>query len=145
MNNKKILFIEDNSAHAKLMEIALSKHCKNCEVVHITDGQEAVDWLERTKDESIENLPRLVLLDLNIPTINGIEVLKKIKKDNILKLLPVVILTTSNSNTDIKMCYEENANSYLVKPIIYDEYSKLMEIVKIYWMDSSKPINIEYI
>lgn len=145
MTNKKILFIEDDCAHAKLMYISFTKHCSECEIIHLKDGQEAIDWLENAKLGNPEDLPRLILLDLNIPILNGIEVLKKIKKDELLKLLPVVILTTSNSNTDIKTCYEENANSYLVKPIIYNEYSTMMKKIKEYWMDESMPINPEYI
>lgn len=144
MDNKKILFIEDNQAHAKLMTIAFKKYCQGCNIVHVKDGKEAIDWLNDIKMKNLKELPRLIILDLNIPMINGIEVLKKIKNDKILKLLPVVVLTTSNSNTDIRICYEENANSYLVKPIIYSEYSKLMKTIKEYWMDSNMPINTEY-
>jgi len=145
INNKKILFIEDDLAHAKLMPIALKKHCKDCEIIHIKDGKSAIEWLNERKEGDLGEMPRLVLLDLNIPIMNGIEVLKKIKSDKLLKLLPVVILTTSNSNADIKTCYEENANSYLVKPIIYNEYSNLMGKIKDYWLDASMPIDIEYV
>ena len=144
-NNRKILFIEDDPAHAKLMLISFAKHCSECEIIHITDGQKAIDWLKKIKNKDLNDLPRLILLDLNIPTLNGIEVLKKIKNDDILKFLPVVILTTSNSNSDIKSCYERYANSYLVKPIIYSEYSLMMQKIKEYWMDSSMPINVDFL
>lgn len=144
-NNRKILFIEDDPAHAKLMSISFAKHCSECEIIHITDGKEAIEWLIKIKEGDWNELPRLILLDLNIPTINGIEVLKKIKNDNILRFLPVVILTTSNSNADIKSCYEGHANSYLVKPIIYNEYSSMMKKIKEYWMDSSMPTNVDYL
>lgn len=145
MNSKRILLIEDDDAHAKLMTIAFNKHCNNCEIIHIKDGLEAVSWLEKAILGDWNNLPRLILLDLNIPGINGLEVLKKIKKDKILRLLPVVILTTSSSNNDIKTCYEEKANSYLIKPIVFNEYSVLMGKIKEYWLDSSMAVNAEYI
>lgn len=145
MDNKRILFIEDNDSHAKLMKIAFKKTCSGCEIVHVKDGRQALSWLEETKANDLKDLPRLILLDLNIPLINGVEVLKVIKNDDILKLLPVVILTTSNSNTDISNCYRENANSYLVKPIISNEYSSLMEKIKEYWINGNKPACSDYV
>jgi len=145
MDNRKILFIEDDDAHAKLMKIAFSKNCTGCEIVHVKDGKEALAWLEDVKSKDLKDLPRLILLDLNIPIINGVEVLKIIKNDDILKILSVVILTTSNSNTDIKNCYQENANSYLVKPIIYNDYAALMEKIQEYWIHGNMPASADYI
>jgi len=144
MDNRKILFIEDDDAHAKLMKIAFEKNCAGCEIVHVKDGKEALTWLENAK-ENLRELPRLILLDLNIPRVNGIEVLKVIKNDEVLKILPVVILTTSNSNTDIRNCYKENANSYLVKPIISNEYAVLMEKIREYWINGNMPASPEYV
>lgn len=144
-NSKTILLIEDNDAHARLTKIAFKAECIGFDLVHILDGQEALNWLEKTKNENLANLPKFILLDLNLPTINGIEVLKAIKQDAILSLIPIITLTTSTSNNDIKTCYENKVNSYIVKPLSYEEYVKIAEMLRDYWILTNRSVDINYL
>ena len=144
-DSKTILLIEDNDAHAKLTKLAFEAECMGFDLIHILDGKEALKWLEKTKNENIPALPKFILLDLNLPTLNGIEVLKAIKKDSILSLIPIIILTTSTSNNDIKTCYENKANSYIVKPLSYEEYIKISNMLRDYWIFMNKSVDTNYI
>ena len=143
--SKRILLVEDSEAHAKLTKIAFSSVCEDYELVHLQDGQQAIDWLSKEKDNDMGNLPRFILLDLNIPTVSGMDVLKNIKNDKILKLIPVIVLTTSSSNSDIKSSYDLSANSYIVKPLVFDDFLKLMETLRYYWIDNNKSVDTQFI
>lgn len=145
MKNNKILLVEDNDAHAKLTKLAFESECQGYSLIHIDDGQKAIDWLEEQKEEGLENMPKFILLDLNIPSLNGISVLEKIKKDEFLQLIPTIILTTSTSNNDIKACYVLNANSYIVKPLVYNDFLSMVNILKEYWIDTNTSIDVKYL
>ncbi len=145
LNNKKILLIEDNDAHAKLIKIAFKNVCSDFNVIHIKDGEEALNWLSAHAKGSLEDLPKFILLDLNIPSVNGLDVLRELKSNDILKYIPIIILTTSTSNTDIKECYSLSANSYLVKPLAYGDFVDLVETLKEYWINKNTVVNIDYI
>jgi CheY-like chemotaxis protein len=124
-----ILLVEDNLDHAELIINCLESNGLTRGIHHVIDGRIALDYLFKCVD-----LPDLVLLDLRLPKVDGLEVLKCIKSDNRLKRLPVVILTTSESEVDIIRAYDEFANSYLVKPIDYDKLEKLMGDLGVYWL-----------
>jgi CheY-like chemotaxis protein len=132
-----ILLVEDNPDHTELIKRNLVHHRILNKIQHVSDGEEALDYLfRRGQYAAPESSPRphLVLLDLRIPKIDGLEVLKEIKNSDLLKKIPVVILTSSEAKNDIKAAYQSNANSYLVKPIKFDNFKQMMDDLGFYWL-----------
>ncbi len=133
----KILLVEDEQAHADLIMIAMEQHELGNDVIHVKDGEEALNFLLRKGEYSkqgCEDMPNLILLDLRLPRVDGLEVLTRIKSDEKLKKIPVVILTTSASEKDLLKAYENNVNSYLVKPVDYKKFRKMLETLGYYWL-----------
>lgn len=131
-----ILLIEDNDAHAEIVIRSFKKHRIPNYVTHLKDGKAALDYLffeGEFEDKDVE-LPHIVLLDLRLPRIDGLEVLKRIKTDRGLSKLPVIVLTTSAAEKDAAMAYDYHANSYLVKPMDYEEFKELLDSIGHYWM-----------
>lgn len=127
-----ILLVEDNSDHAQLiMRNLKSINIPNI-VHHLDDGEDAMNYLQEISNGGKK--PHMILLDLRLPKIDGIEILKFIKSSANLKDIPVVILTTSEAERDIVEVYGYNANSYLVKPVDFIKFSELMETLGSYWM-----------
>jgi len=132
-----ILLVEDNNAHAELVKRSFEQHRVANQVQHVVDGQQALDYLFRNGDYADINKypdPHIVLLDLRLPKVDGLEVLKQIKSADQLHNLPVIILTTSSAEQDIAKAYDYNANSYVVKPMDYDKFTSLMDDLGFYWM-----------
>jgi DNA-binding response OmpR family regulator len=131
-----ILLVEDDADHAELIIRSLKEHPYSNKIVHIDDGQTALDYLKKQGKYSGEDisLPNVIVLDLRLPKIDGLEVLREIKKDKLLSKIPVVILTTSDAEMDMIQAYEFNANSYLIKPLDYGEFAKLMNVLCEYWL-----------
>ena len=131
----RVLLAEDNNAHATLVERSLEDHGFDVEIIRVRDGDEALKYLHRQGPlvEPGESLPDLVLLDLRMPKTDGLEVLRQIKSDGKLHRLPVVVLTTSASESDVDQAYELRANSYLVKPADFEQFSTLMRDLGFYW------------
>jgi two-component system, response regulator len=133
----EILLVEDNPYDAELSLRALRhNNIANC-VVHVSDGEEALDFLlakGKYKDYSSNRFPRLILLDLNLPRISGLEVLKILKSDSALKNIPVVVLTTSKEENDIIQSYNLGVNSYLVKPVSFDNFVNIIKELGFYWL-----------
>jgi len=131
-----ILLVEDNEAHAELVMRSFEHHRVSNQITHVQDGQAALDYLLNQGDyaQSAPELPHVVLLDLRLPKVDGLEVLKRIKTNNKLIKLPVVILTTSAAEKDIAEAYEYHANSYVVKPMDFEKFEKLMDDMGYYWM-----------
>ncbi len=138
----EILLIEDNLNDAELTIRALRKnHIANM-LVHLKDGVAALDFLFGTGQyagRNINNRPKLILLDLKMPKVDGIEVLAKIKAVEFTKKIPVVILTSSKEDPDIEKCYLLGANSYIVKPVEFDNFSKAVSEIGLYWMLLNQP------
>ncbi|WDI44952.1 response regulator [Bremerella sp. P1] len=135
-NISRVLLVEDNPAHAKLMMRTLSEFSQSLDVDHVSDGEAALAYLFHTgKFEHKTQLPHLVLLDLRIPKFDGLTVLGRIKQDPALKQIPVVILTTSDADSDVREATDRFANSYLVKPIEYLQFVNLMRSVGAYWTE----------
>lgn len=136
MNNQEmeILLVEDNEDDASLAIRALKKQNLANRLVHLKDGQAALDYIMKNIEQSPDNKPRVILLDLKMPKVNGIEVLEKLKADERTHSIPVVILTSSAEDPDIKRCYELGANSYIVKPVEFDNFSKTVVDLGMYWM-----------
>ncbi len=132
-----ILLVEDNLAHAELVLRSFSAHQVANQIHHVADGQAALDYLFRQGDYvDPEQSPRphVVLLDLRLPKVSGLQVLQQIKQDPDLRRIPVVILTTSAAERDLAMAYESHTNSYLVKPIDLDKFMQLMNDLGLYWL-----------
>jgi CheY-like chemotaxis protein len=139
MNGEPVLvmLVEDNLDHAELVMRTLEDHRIANKIKHFTDGQTALDYLfQRGEFAPPESSPRphVILLDLRLPRVDGLEVLKIIKEDEKLKSIPVVVLTTSEAEKDVARAYYNHANSYLVKPLGYEEFQKLMEDLGFYWL-----------
>ena len=132
-----VMLIEDNADHAELIIRTLEEHKIANRVRHFFDGQTALDYLFRRGEFSnpAEDVrPHLILLDLRLPRVDGIDVLKAIKSDESLKYIPVVILTTSDAEKDVARAYYHHANSYLVKPVGFEEFNQLMDNLGNYWL-----------
>lgn len=133
----KILLVEDNFDHAELIMRCFDDYHIANEIFHAADGEEALNYLFRKgkyEDLSSQQLPHLILLDLRLPKIDGLEVLKIIKSDEQLKKIPVVILTTSEEERDVASAYNYHVNSYLVKPMDFNNFVKLMNELGYYWL-----------
>lgn len=136
-NDVEILFAEDSSEDAMLTIRALKKSGFANKLHHVKDGAEALDFLYckgvYASRSSIQN-PKLILLDLKMPKMSGLEVLEQIKSDPNLKSIPVVILTSSKEDPDIQKCYDLGANSYIAKPVESDNFFNVIKEIGLYWM-----------
>jgi two-component system response regulator len=142
MNNKTILLVEDNPKDEALTIRALKKSGIANTVVVARDGAEALDYLFETgtrPDGTAAELPTVVLLDINLPKINGLEVVTRIRGDERTKLLPVVMLTSSNQEEDRFKCYNSGANSYIHKPVDFNEFAEAVRHVGLYWLILNEP------
>jgi two-component system, response regulator len=141
-NSIDILLIEDNVSDAELTIRELKKHHLANNLFHVKDGEEALDFIFATgkySSRNIDNPPKIVLLDIQMPKVNGIEVLQKIKSDERTKATPVVILTSSKENPDIKKCYALGANSYIVKPVNFEGFAESIKTLGFYWLLLNQP------
>ncbi len=132
-----ILLVEDDPDHAELVMHCLRHHEIPNNIYHVSDGEEALDYLfQRNKYENPVKAPRpdLVLLDLRLPRIDGMEVLEEIKRSPDLKTIPVVVLTTSEREKDVDTAYDCHVNSYLVKPAGFKNLNKLIDDAAFYWL-----------
>ena len=132
-----ILLVEDNPHEAKLTIMSLQEHDLAQNLVHVSDGAEALDFLMAKgsfADRIDKPNPKVVLLDLNMPKIGGLEVLRQMKEHQRTKDIPVVILSSSNQDKDIIAGYDFGANSYVVKPMEFDAFTKAIGDIGQYWM-----------
>ena len=138
----EILLIEDNPDDAELTIRALKKHNLANKLVWVKDGAEAMDFMFAAgayTGQSPKNHPKLILLDLRLPKVDGLEVLQKIKSDEQTKLIPVVVLTSSTEDRDIAESYKLGVNSYLSKPVSFDEFIRVVSEVGLYWLLLNRP------
>ncbi|MBC7694274.1 MAG: response regulator [Burkholderiales bacterium] len=141
-DNIEILFVEDSIDDATLTMRALRKGGLSNTIFHVKDGAEALDFMYcrgAYESRSIEIHLKLILLDLKMPKVSGMEVLEKIKSDPKYNTIPIVILTSSKEDPDIKRCYELGANSYIVKPVESDNFFQTIKDLSFYWMISNQP------
>jgi two-component system, response regulator len=133
----EILLIEDNMNDAEMTIRALKKNNIANNLFHLKDGAQALDFLFGTgqfEGRDTNRKPKLILLDLKMPKVDGIEVLSKIKCDERTKLIPVVVLTSSKEHPDVQECYRLGVNSYIVKPVEFDSFLKIVSDLGLYWM-----------
>jgi CheY-like chemotaxis protein len=139
MNTGKvdIILVEDNPDDAELSIRALSKNRIANGLVHLKDGQEALDYIFCKgiyENRNIKDIPKVILLDIKMPRVDGIEVLKRIKADPCTKMIPVVLLTSSKEEKDILESYQLGVNSYIVKPVNFDSFVKTVSDLGSYWL-----------
>lgn len=138
----EILLIEDNINDAELTIRALKKNKLANKLVHLKDGAEALDFLfgeGKFKSRNLNNLPKVILLDLKMPKIDGIQVLRELKSNERTKKIPVVVLTSSSEDPDIQECYALGVNSYVVKPVQFESFIKAVSNLGMYWMILNHP------
>ena len=139
MNNEEveILLVEDSLDDAEMTIRALRKVNLANKLVHLEDGQEALDFLfgkGRFSEREIANKPRVILLDIKMPRVDGIEVLRQIKANEATSMIPVVIMTSSGEEQDMLYSYKLRANSYVVKPVHFENFSKAVSELGLYWL-----------
>ena len=133
--NSTILLVEDNPADAELAIRAFQKNNFSHRIVHLEDGQEALNYLY----DSVNETPRLILLDVKMPKVDGIEVLRKLKSDENKKVIPVVMLTSSKEERDICDSYSLGANAYIVKPVNFTQFTDAVTQLGLFWMVLNHP------
>ncbi|MBN1531310.1 MAG: response regulator [Spirochaetes bacterium] len=132
---RRILLVEDNDHDAELISMALVNGAEGITVDRVCDGVEALEYLHEKSGAGAEarGLPSLVLLDIKMPRMNGIELLKWIKGDPVLKVLPVVMLTSSREERDIQECYDFGSNAYVVKPLEFKQLLDSLDSIGRFW------------
>ncbi len=143
LNEVEILLVEDNETDAELTIRALKRKNLANKLVWAKDGAEALDFIfgegEYSERDVEKGLPRLILLDLRMPKVDGLEVLQAIKADERTKMIPVVVLTSSKEDRDIVESYELGVNSYVSKPVEFDEFTEAVSTLGLYWMLLNNP------
>lgn len=130
-----ILLVEDNEGDI-LLTIEALEECKSSNRVSVVrNGIEALDFLYKKGNYASAEKPDFILLDINMPILNGHEVLSRIKNDANLKMIPVIVLTTSNSPHDIKLAYSNHANSYVIKPLEIEDFHTVIHKIEQFWLD----------
>lgn len=133
----EILLIEDSISDAEMTIAALRENNIVNKLLHLRDGAAALDYIFARgiySDRNIDDKPKVILLDLKMPKVNGIEVLDAMQKDDRTKTIPVVILTSSKEDPDIRKCYDLGANSYVVKPVEFEAFQKAISGLGLFWM-----------
>ena len=134
----RILLVEDNPGDIRLTQEALKESQVEIHLDVVTDGEQAIDFLMKRNKFTEAVRPHIVLLDLNLPKKNGIEVLKEIKADESLKRIPIIVLTTSDADHDITKAYSLHANCYILKPVDFDDFAKVIRLVESFWFNTAK-------
>ncbi len=142
-NSVDVLLVEDNIIDAELAMRELKKYQLANNLFHVKDGEEALDFIfaegQYADTRKVDHPPRLILLDIQMPKLNGMEVLEKIKSDERTKSTPVVILTSSKEHPDIQKCYALGANCYIVKPVNFERFAEAIKTVGMFWLLLNQP------
>jgi len=133
----QVLLVEDNPDDVELTRQGFERSHHNVHLDHVPNGQLCLDYLRKTGEYANAPTPDLILLDLNMPVMDGRDVLAAMSKDNRLKHLPVVVLTTSSAMTDVLFSYQVGCNTYVVKPVDFDEFQKTVNSICSYWFETA--------
>jgi len=142
LNEVEILLVEDNPNDAELTLRSLKKHNVTNKILWVKDGAEALDFIFSTgaySERTIEDIPKVVLLDLKLPKLDGLEVLRKMKSDERTRIIPVVVLTSSQEEQDRVNSYKLGVNSYIVKPVEFEKFVSAIEKLGLYWLLLNRP------
>lgn len=142
-NEIEVLLVEDNIYDAEMTIKGLKKVNLANKLIHVKDGAEALDFIFARGDfanRNIENKPKLVLLDIKMPKVDGIEVLRQIKSNEVTKMIPVVMMTSSKEERDIISSYNLGVNSYVVKPVDFKSFVEAVGELGLYWLITNQPI-----
>ena len=136
----RVLLVEDDPDHAELVRRGLEEYRSRLELTHVADGESALEYLKERAPRDAPGRPHLILLDLRLPRMDGLEVLREIKAAPDLSDIPCVVLTTSRAEGDMLKAYRLHANSYLVKPGEYERFVELVAGVERYWRQENSPL-----
>jgi CheY-like chemotaxis protein len=142
INEVEILLVEDNPSDVELTLRALKKRNLANKVHVVKDGAEALEFIFGTgtyAERDINQIPKVILLDLKLPKVDGLEVLRKIKSDERTKVIPVVVLTSSKEESDLVESYRLGANSYITKPVDFDKFAQIVSEMGLYWLLVNQP------
>lgn len=142
MTEVEILLVEDNPTDAELCIRALKKHNLANKLEWVKDGAQALDFLFALGEyagRDVSHPPRVILLDLKLPKVSGLEVLKAVKADELTRHIPVVVLTSSREDRDVMECYSLGVNSYVSKPVTFEEFLKVVAELGLYWLLVNRP------
>jgi two-component system, response regulator len=141
MKSVEILLVEDNPLDAELITRTFRKHNIANELFTIEDGAAALDFIFGKGEYSGKNSskPKMILLDIKLPKLNGLEVLKELKAHPETRTIPVIMITSSQEDPDIKLAYELGANSYVVKPVEFDKFQEAVRTIGMYWLLINQP------
>ncbi len=145
MNRPTILHIEDDPNDVLLLEHACRKANVSCDLQRVADGDEAIAYLRGADGFANREkfpVPRLILLDLKMPRLNGFDVLEWLRKHDKLRTMPVVVLSSSNHDADLKRAYELGVNSYLIQPVSFDSLVEIVKAIHDYWLTLNTPIPV---
>jgi two-component system, response regulator len=137
-----VLLVEDNQQDAELTIRSLKKHKLANNISVVEDGAEALDFIfckGKYSERDIKHPPRVIFLDLKLPLVSGLEVLRAVKQDTRTKSVPVVVVTSSREDPDVKTAYELGANSYVVKPVDFESFTEAIGSVGLYWLLINQP------
>jgi two-component system response regulator len=137
----RILLVEDNPGDIRLTQEAFKESTLDIQMDVVTDGEMALDFLFKRGRYGEAASPDIILLDLNLPKKNGIEVLKELKVDEKLKRIPVIVLTTSDADHDISKAYGLHANCYILKPVDFDDFARVIKLIESYWFQTVQLIH----
>ena len=138
MRQLEVLLVEDNADHVELVRRSLDESNPGHRLTTVEDGRAALDYLHQSSpyDDSERYLrPDLILLDLRLPKVSGLDVLREIKSSTEINQIPVIVLTTSAHENDIAQAYQSHANSYVIKPVTFDKFARLMREMSHFWFD----------
>jgi CheY-like chemotaxis protein len=135
LNGLKVLLVEDNPADARLISEAFRGSGRNVGLARVRDGEEALEYLRGEHGRSLADRPDLVLLDWNLPRRSGSEILTMLKQDETLRPIPVVVLSSSRSEDDVRRAYDLGANCYVSKPMELYEFFRVVEAIELFWAE----------
>lgn len=142
LNQIEVLLVEDNIHDAEMTIRALKKVNLANKLIHVKDGEEALEFIfarGKFADREASNLPKVILLDIKMPKVDGIEVLRQLKSQEASKAIPIVIMTSSKEEQDIISSYELGVNSYVVKPVDFEGFAKAVSELGLYWLLTNQP------
>ena len=137
MKKKSILVVEDNPDHLELTVLTLQEHGVKADIEVARDGAQALDYLfgqGAHQDRDTQNQPSFILLDMKLPKLSGLDVLRAVRQNPLTALVPVVMLTSSSEQSDILACYQSGANSFIRKPVDFGEFTEKLDCLQAYWL-----------